>query len=451
VKFTSAQVVNQIFLFFFLLAGCFALTGTATAQNNYYVNASTGSDSNDGSQARPWKTIQKADSALSLGSGGTIVHVAPGTYGGNITTSRSGTSSARITFLSDTSYGAKIVNGSWQINGSYSEVNGFDITNPNCDGCYFVNIGQNGTTTTGVRLQFNNMHDASTNVPTGSCGSRAGGVNTVNGPPKDVLINGNIIRHVGSNTSSGGRSCMHAIYDEAIGSVITNNIISGSTGAGIKSDMVTSGQCAPRVISNNTIFNNSGGLNLTGASDAGIQCAWDNNTISNNIIVNNGVAGVFAWGGINYYHVTGTHNLVTNNVVYGNVPWNYAHHDVACTGGTPISGSDANGTAGGCPSTNPKTDPSISDTFVNFQTDNYTAPASNYNASNYQIRAGSSAIGNGSTSCAPSGINPCVPDADFIGVARLSSGLDIGAFEQGSGSEVANAPAAPTGLTATVQ
>ena len=273
----------------------------------------------------------------------------------------------------------------------------------------------------------------------------------------NTLINGNIIRHAGGDTGSLAAAGVHGIYDEAQGSIVTNNIISGVTGWAIKSDMAAPSQCGPRVISNNTIFNNAGGINLTGASDAGMQCPWDFGTISNNIVVNNGTSS-FVSGharfGINFYHVTGTHNLVTNNLVYGNKPSDYAHHDVACTGGTPISGSDADGTAGGCPSTNPKSDTSTAITFVNFRSDQWNAPDPSFDPNNYKIKAGSNAIGNGTTSCTPSGLTPCVPAADFVGVARLSSGsgaLDIGAFELGSGSEVASAPAAPTGLTATVQ
>jgi hypothetical protein len=140
-------------------------------------------------------------------------------------------------------------------------------------------------------------------------------------------------------------------------------------------------------------------------------------------------------------------------MVYGNLPANYAHHDVTCTGGTPITGNDGNGNAGGCPSTNPKTDASTAVTFVNFHPDTNTAPASNYSPDNYQVKAGSSAIQNGSTNCAPSpGISPCVPSTDFMGIARLSGSsgpsVDIGAFEQGSAAGV---PSAPSGLTATVR
>ena len=106
-KFILAKILHQAWLCVLVLVG-FMLTGTMAAQNQYYVNAAAGSDSNDGSQARPWKTIQHADAALSVGAGGAVVHVAAGTYSGPITTNKSGNSSARIVYISDTKWGAKI-------------------------------------------------------------------------------------------------------------------------------------------------------------------------------------------------------------------------------------------------------------------------------------------------------------------------------------------------------
>jgi pectate lyase-like protein len=54
-------------------------SGCTTGCNSYYVSPS-GSDSNAGTQSSPWKTLNHANSAIVLGSNGTVVHVAPGTY-----------------------------------------------------------------------------------------------------------------------------------------------------------------------------------------------------------------------------------------------------------------------------------------------------------------------------------------------------------------------------------
>jgi hypothetical protein len=124
--------------------------------------------------------------------------------------------------------------------------------------------------------------------------------------------------------------------------------------------------------------------------------------------------------GIDYYHYTGSvTNLISNNLIYGNQPANYAIHDVACTPGTLT-----------CPSATSKSDSGTGATFVNFQSDKYNTPASNYNPANYQLKSGSNAINQGTTTCAASpGISPCTPTTDFSGRTRTSP-IDIGAYEQ---------------------
>src|SRR5579883_466810 len=70
----------------------------------YYV-APSGDNSNDGSQAHPFATIQQAATVVTPGS---MVHVLPGIYADPVTVTTSGTADARITFLSDVRWGAKI-------------------------------------------------------------------------------------------------------------------------------------------------------------------------------------------------------------------------------------------------------------------------------------------------------------------------------------------------------
>ena len=102
-KFNHYALIHRVTL---LLALCCALAASSVAQNQYFVST-TGSDSNDGSQARPWKTINHADAVLTVGSPGqctatsgwisaagigACVHVAAGTYSGNINTNKDGSS-----------------------------------------------------------------------------------------------------------------------------------------------------------------------------------------------------------------------------------------------------------------------------------------------------------------------------------------------------------------------
>ena len=108
---------------------------SAVAKDLYV--STTGSDSNPGTQTAPVKSIARADA---LASAGTVIHVAAGTYrvsapaldNAGIKTSKSGTATARIKFVSDVKWGAKIiVSGTgitWDSRGSYVDIEGFDIS-----------------------------------------------------------------------------------------------------------------------------------------------------------------------------------------------------------------------------------------------------------------------------------------------------------------------------------
>jgi hypothetical protein len=444
VKYIFVRSFNQVLFCLLQLGLCFALAGMSSAQNHFYVNSATGSDANDGSQSRPWKTIQHADSALTLGTGGTVVHVAPGTYSGPITTSKSGTPSARIVWLSDTKWGAKITTMKWAVKASYVDINGFDGTAPGDWGSAIeVYAGDS------VHVLNNYLHDFATN----SCEPYGVIMNGQKGASRDDWFIGNVIRHVGNYMGSINRkycSSLHAMYLDGTRVVVQNNLVSGVTGWALQR-ITLPGQGGPDVISNNVFFNNGGGIVIS--ENNGVQGPpWDYATVSNNIIINNGVgipAGA-SYGpfGINYWHVTGRHNLVTNNMIYGNLPGDLAHHGAPCSGNTPITGTDGNGNAGGCPNANSKTDASTKITFVNFQNDTNVTPASHFSPDNYQIKAGSNAIQNGTASCASApGLAPCIAPIDLVGIRRLGSSLDIGAYEQGSSANIT----APSGLTATVE
>ena len=119
-----------------IVAAAPVLSNATTVTGHLYVSPS-GSDSNPGTQAKPVKTIARADA---LARAGYVIHVAPGTYSvaapslssAGIRTTRSGTASARIRFQSDVKWGAKIVfSGTgmgWNSKGAYVDIEGFDIT-----------------------------------------------------------------------------------------------------------------------------------------------------------------------------------------------------------------------------------------------------------------------------------------------------------------------------------
>jgi Protein of unknown function (DUF1565) len=109
-----------------------AVPAVARFTQRYYVSPK-GSDSNDGSPAHPWATISRAATQTHAGA---IVVVLPGTYvsPGEIKTTVSGTASARITFISETQWGAILISTEkgnsavWNNIGNYIDIKGFDVS-----------------------------------------------------------------------------------------------------------------------------------------------------------------------------------------------------------------------------------------------------------------------------------------------------------------------------------
>jgi parallel beta-helix repeat protein len=100
------------------------VTTTAPISTNisghYYVST-TGSDANPGSQAAPWRTIQKAVNTVASGN---TVNVLAGNYPEFISTGKSG-----ITFVAN----GKVNMKGFYLTGSNNRVSGFTITNPASD------------------------------------------------------------------------------------------------------------------------------------------------------------------------------------------------------------------------------------------------------------------------------------------------------------------------------
>src|SRR5712692_5970803 len=129
----SKPILSLVAVVIIATALLIALAGDAihswAAATDLYVNATTGNDSNSGSQSAPFATINHA---ASLAQPGTTVHVAPGIYSQPVTTDPSGTATARITYLSDVKWGARIqttgADMAWTNNGNYVDIVGFNIT-----------------------------------------------------------------------------------------------------------------------------------------------------------------------------------------------------------------------------------------------------------------------------------------------------------------------------------
>jgi hypothetical protein len=351
------------------------VTTAAAATGNLYV-ATTGSDSNPGTQAKPLKTIARADA---LSRAGYVIHVAPGTYkvaaaasgSAGIKTVKSGTAAARIRFVSDVKGGAKIVfSGTglgWNSKGAYVDIDGFDITG----------TGRLGLLAEGghERITNNFVHDLT--VSGGCNGSGGAGIDAW-GAGGGAVIDSNVVRNIGLQWVAA-QSCntVQGIYLTNQNNIVSNNVISGVASVGINS---WHGATANTFV-NNTIFGNKMGI-VIGQGDSGSTSAGtSNNYVANNIVYGNGY-------GITEMGKVGTNNRYANNLVYN-------------TGRAWL----AKGTVTGTISADPQ--------FVKYAANG---------TGDYRLKSTSPAINKGTATSAPK--------VDILGVARpRGAAVDIGAYE----------------------
>jgi parallel beta-helix repeat protein len=271
--------------------------------NKLYV-ATTGLDSNPGSEAAPFRTIQHA---ARLARPGTSVHVAAGTYYENVTTRAHGTPEARIRFISDTKWEARIVGsgteGAWTNHADYIDIVGFDISGTGRLG--ILNLASH------TLIQGNHVHDLTVS---GGCTSAGGaGINNANYRASDGDIIGNVVHDIGVPGSCLG---IHGIYVTNLRSRIFNNIVYRASSWGIHlwhaADNVT--------IANNTIFENGsakmGGGIVIGVGDSPGGKTLTNTKVINNIVYNNPAKGIIEFC-YPRQDCIGPGNVVANNLVYG--------------------------------------------------------------------------------------------------------------------------------------
>jgi len=283
-------------------AGLCTLLAACTPNPHLYV-APGGSDSNPGTKASPFLTIARADAAAAPGY---TVHVAPGTYqvsapaphSAGILTSRSGTAAARIKFVSDIKWAAKIlVSGTgiaWHSKGNYVDIDGFDISGS----------GRHGILADGANLRIANnlVHDLTVS---GGCTGSGGAAIDTNGGPGNVLIEGNVIRNIGY-AMIGMCNTVQGIYIANPKNTVVNNIVSGVAAAGIQQWH----GATDSTILNNTVFRCKVGI-LIGGGDAGtLPEGSQNNLVSNNIVYDTITYGIVEGGKV------GANNRYVDNLIY---------------------------------------------------------------------------------------------------------------------------------------
>lgn len=343
--------------------------------NILYV-APSGSDTNPGSQFEPLRTIQRA---AVLVVPGTTVYVAPGIYRENVETRVAGTSTARIRYVSDTKWGAKLIGsgteGMWTNRGDYTDIVGFDISGSGRVG--ILSLASH------TRIEGNRVHDLAVS---GGCTGRGGaGINSASYSASGDEIIGNVVHDIGV---PGTCNTVHGIYVANLGATIQNNIVFRVSSWGI-----SLWHAADRVlVANNTVFQNGagsmGGGIMVGVGDSPGGKILSNTKVINNIVYNNPAKGI-----IQYCYrgerCIGSGNVIANNLIYGS--------------GTAITMLQGKAT---CTIT---ADPQ----FVNFQPNG---------TGDYRLKNTSPAIDRGVADLAP------LTDIDHVARSR-GNAPDLGAYE----------------------
>lgn len=262
-------------------AGCGRGDAGTTTEGRTYLVAPVGSDLNDGSEPRPWRTLQHAvDTAL---PGDTIL-VAAGTYRESPTVSRGGRRAAPLT-IRNASGGRPILIGKLRIEASDVVVAGLAIDGGELRDGVVVHVS-GGRRVTLVGNDVSRSPRAGIFVGEGA---------------RDASVLANAVHDNGRLRKGAGIA-----LGRGAGASVESNVVFDNHGAGI--------QVYPdfdrAVINQNTVADNSEAGVLVGGEDT----TSDATAIVNNIVVFNGGQGIRTfWGG-----PVGTENAANNNLIFGN-------------------------------------------------------------------------------------------------------------------------------------
>ena len=254
----------------------------AQAGNNYFVSTS-GNDSNAGTLAQPWRTIQKAAKTMVAGD---IVFVRAGTYNNGISLTKSGTASAYITYKAypgehpvlsgNNGYGFADYSSAGL---SYIGIDGFEIIG----GEFGINFSKASSSI----FASNNIVHGQTNT----------GISVNKG------VNGIIYNNIAYNIS--GYAGIH-------GDNITGYSISHNSSYNInQSGIMVSHATTDTLIYGNRVYGNGCGTDQRYAGIA-IEISSEHNRVYNNLFYNNCHAG---------YLTNSSRNEIYNNVFYGNTEY----------------------------------------------------------------------------------------------------------------------------------
>jgi uncharacterized protein YjdB len=233
-------------------AAALTVTAVTTGSGNSYYVSPTGSDSNPGTIAAPWLTIQHAASTVAAGS---TVYVEAGTYVESINVTVSGTASAPITFVGET---GAIVSGSG-LTPSTSQTQGL------------WNIGS--ATPAGVDVSYVTIQGFTIeNYTTSNANACPAGI-WISGASNGIQVLNNTVTNITTTSESNGNAFGIAAYGTEA-SAINGLVISGNTVYGLKtgnSETVNvDGNVTNFTISNNIIHDNDNiGIDAIGGEGVG--------------------------------------------------------------------------------------------------------------------------------------------------------------------------------------
>lgn len=291
-----------------ILVGLFVLSGAlqpAHAQSCTYYVSPTGSDSNSGTLAAPWQTVQKA---FNTATAGQTVCFRGGTYPRNTNNpcpsfsqaysqceTHSGTASNPITF---TNYANEValIQGSTRISASYITVQGTPNTTPNCSHAYTCGLifeGNHDNATdnidvccagsSGSNPQFVTFDHVEIRSGTYHAGIYVEGCNNT--------LTGSYVHDNGNSTSDSMRQLDNGVYWSFTatstgsacgnGGLVANNIVEKNWSKGIQLYYGINPSAFPAnvvVEENTSVKNGSYGAAISGTG----------NVFANNILYNNG-------------------------------------------------------------------------------------------------------------------------------------------------------------------
>lgn len=271
--------------------------------------APNGADSNPGTEKRPLRTISRA---ARLAGPGTAVLVAEGSYSGGFRTNADGRADARISYISTTKWGAKIVpprssktKAAWDNRGSYVDIVGFEVDGRrHQDGVRWTHGIYNGGSHDSIRN--NRVHHVAQEIKCQGGGGAAIGIDSYYRGVNSEAIS-NLVHDIGP----AGCHYVQGIYVSTTGSV-KNNVVYRVAEAGIH----LWHDARDVVITNNTVTQSNTGIIVGGGNFYHTQGPNDHTAVYSNIVYGNKM-------GISEQGKTGKNNSYRNNLVYNNSRFNW--------------------------------------------------------------------------------------------------------------------------------